>query len=62
MTDDRIPTCVVCGNRILESKGEVPCYIPPNDGHEYGDYDGEAYHMNKCEDGIFDTIYAEVDP
>lgn len=58
---NRTPTCVVCGDPIDESKGEVPCYIEPSDQDDYGEHDGEAYHLNKCEDGIFDEVIAQVD-
>jgi uncharacterized protein (UPF0261 family) len=53
-------TCVICGDPIQESHGEVACYIPLSDRDAY-EYDGEAYHMNKCEGEIFAEIYAEVD-
>lgn len=54
---NRLPTCQVCGEPIDESQGEVPVYTTDID---VGEYDGEAYHLNKCEDGVFETVYVEV--
>lgn len=59
--DQAPPTCVVCGDPIREEDDEVPCWIEPSDRENYGDYDGEAYHLNICEGGIFDTVYSEVE-
>jgi len=53
---NRIPTCVICGDAIDESVGETPVYCD----NDVGDYDGDAYHLSKCEDEVFDKVYAEV--
>ena len=57
---NRILTCVVCGEPILETQGETPCIIEPSDRDEFGKYEGEAYHLNKCEDGIFDEVHMQI--
>ena len=57
---NQLPSCVVCGDPINESAGEVPCYLPGDLTAETGEYDGKAYHMNQCEDEVFAEVYCEV--
>lgn len=56
---NRLPTCVICGDPIDESAGEVPVFVGPEIAAEY-EYDGTAYHLNKCEDDIFDEVWTEL--
>ena len=58
MNDDENPTCVICGQPVRESDGEVPVYI--GNEFEFGEFDGYAYHLKKCEDEVFETTFAEV--
>lgn len=57
---NRTPTCVVCGEVIDESAGGVPVWLDAEMAEELGEHDGEAYHLNRCEDGVFDEVHAEV--
>lgn len=58
---NRLPTCVICGGAINEANGETPVWIEPCDQDDYGNFDGEAYHMGKCEDEVIETVHCEIE-
>lgn len=58
---NRTLTCVICGDPIDESSGQVPVILDQDQREEIGDYDGSAYHLNQCDHSVFETVYAQVD-
>jgi hypothetical protein len=56
---NRTPTCVVCGNPIREDRGETPVFVGKE--FEFGDYDGNAYHLQECENEVFEEVCSEVE-
>jgi hypothetical protein len=53
-------TCVVCGEPISVASGEVVCWLPSDTADEVGEYDGDAYHLNKCEREVFAEVHCEI--
>lgn len=53
------PTCVVCGDPIREP-GETPVCLDEEMRDDLGEYDGDAYHLERCEDGVFAEVHCEL--
>lgn len=56
--DTESPRCAVCGELIVRAAGETPVFFGPE--LNIGEHDGTAYHLNECEDEVFEETYAEV--